>query len=154
MISRTLISTLSRTKISTSINLLLTIDTNRNLIQHYEDSGSCFFPSIRCEADRSRWSSLTSSIPITHSPHYFTVDKTHQIKLCYEHLVPRNYGAFLWPSQTPCKETTEVEPTEMKGCSSVLKKRRKKINKHQYRKWRKKTRFMRRAIAALKKKKQ
>ena len=35
---------------------------------------------------------------------------------------------------------------EDKTCSSVLKKRRKKMRKHKYRKWRRRTRFIRRAL--------
>lgn len=36
--------------------------------------------------------------------------------------------------------------TVNKSCSSVLKKRRKKMNRHKYRKWRKRMRFVRRAL--------
>ena len=41
----------------------------------------------------------------------------------------------------------EHEPRQMaKECSSVLKKRHKKMKKHKYRKWRKRMRFKRRAL--------
>lgn len=47
-----------------------------------------------------------------------------------------------------CSEWSRLDDTPLhsnKICSSVLKKRRKKMNKHKYRKWRKKMRFVRRA---------
>lgn len=50
-------------------------------------------------------------------------------------------GAEL-PGEQDCPGRTEEE----KICSSVLKKRRKKMNKHKYRKWRRRTRFIRRAL--------
>ena len=41
-----------------------------------------------------------------------------------------------------CPTLSDSPPTL--ECSSVLKKRRKKMNKHKYKKWRKKYRFLRR----------
>ena len=44
------------------------------------------------------------------------------------------------------EDETDVTPTPRLYCSSILKKRRKKMNRHKYRKWRKRMRFVRRAL--------
>lgn len=47
---------------------------------------------------------------------------------------------------TKLEDASLVEGDEGKKCSSVLKKRRKKMNRHKYRKWRKRMTFKRRAL--------
>jgi hypothetical protein len=58
---------------------------------------------------------------------------------------PGQLGASIahTPGQLYC---LAARPEQGRVCSSVLKKRRKKMTKHKYRKWRKKTRFLRRAL--------
>ena len=52
-----------------------------------------------------------------------------------------------WVCITPSDPSSlHVEGKHEQYCSSVLKKRRKKMNKHKYKKWRKKMRFKRRAL--------
>lgn len=66
------------------------------------------------------------SLPTSHMPVFTPGDTTN---------------SFLAPEATlPARLEQE------KVCSSVLKKRRKKMNKHKYRKWRRRTRFIRRAL--------
>ncbi len=51
----------------------------------------------------------------------------------------------VYPTTLVWLATTALDEGEM-GCSSVMKKRRKKMNKHKHKKWRKKMRFLRRRL--------
>lgn len=68
-------------------------------------------------------------------------------------------GSQYWPGEDvycptaeTCLQVNDVAVPDGSGtcieksCRSVLKQRRKKMNKHKYRKWRRKTRFVRRAL--------
>lgn len=59
-------------------------------------------------------------------------------------LQPR--GLVLLPSFEVQDDAYEQGRSSEKHCSSVLKKRRKKMRRHKYRKWRKRMRFKRRAL--------